>query len=65
MRLLRRRRGTEAAEKTALHARLDAIAGRGKIELAYYSRSEDAPAPARVQRRFWTPEELAAGNDGE
>jgi hypothetical protein len=65
MRLFNRTRMPPSAEDAAAMQRLDAIMGRGQAELTSYVSFDESVKVDRVQRRFWTPEELAAETNGE
>jgi len=59
MRFLKSMRAVESAEKTAIRARLDAIANRSGVEQSTYESPE--PLNREVPKRlFGTPAELAA-----
>ncbi len=60
MNLIKSRRGPEPGIDPALVGRLRAIVGRGKTETAAYPDPPEPTEPMNpVQRRFWTPLELA------
>lgn len=59
MKFLKTAPSQEPAELAAAVERLNAIVERGQAELRLYPRIEE---PEGVERRFWTPDELAEAN---
>lgn len=52
-------RTADSIENDTFVERLNAIAVRGKLDLAPQPIAEDAEPPLVSKRRFWTPDELA------
>ncbi len=58
MNFTKSKQGGELGADRAVAARLTAIASRGRGEGAAYPGCQPLETPRRIQRRFWTPDEL-------
>jgi hypothetical protein len=64
MRFFKRTSSLQPAERAAVVERLNAVVSRGQAEFRLYPSTEEPIEPDRVERRFWSPDELidARGN---
>lgn len=65
MRMLKNKRTTPPGLNSAFGARLSAITIRGKVEEALYPPPHEPLKVEARQKRFWTPDEVAAASSGE
>jgi hypothetical protein len=59
MRFWKSSRTADSVENDTFIERLNAIAGRGKLDLGPQPDTDEAAPPLITKRRFWTPDELA------
>jgi len=58
MRFWKSSRTAESIENATFIERLNAIAGRGKLDRGPQPDADEAASPLIAKRRFWTPDEL-------
>jgi len=58
MRFWKSSRTAESIENATFIERLNAIAGRGKLDRGPQAAADEAASPLIAKRRFWTPDEL-------
>lgn len=57
-------RTADSVENDTFVERLNAIAGRGKLDLGPQAAADETAPPLITKRRFWTPDELALEGNG-
>lgn len=63
MKFFKSTNSSQPAERAAVVERLNAVVGRGQAEFQLYPRIEESVEPERVERRFWSPDELIEARD--